>query len=660
MSIESRKRLWDFFQAIYGQELSAISPGILQPAWIRTPLLNHQSAAVSAALSLEKAKHGMQVGALPGDTEGGLFFTPYGILADAVGTGKSLIALSLVKEVAPEPRYCEYIARSGTIGDGRDVGILRQRSQTTLFLSGITLTPVTASLFIVPHSVINQWETYVIRDTTLNTLFIKKRQDAIALELTQLNQYDAIFISSTIYNYVRHRFHSILWKRLFIDEADSINISNNHDDLHACFYWLISASFMNLLFPSGSTLNVRIGYPPLPETPQWIQKRISKLVNPAGMLVLTGLSHNNIVRRICGDQRNLWINSATIQSSRLLIHSTDASIQTSFPSPAVIRHANILCATPQNILVLREFITPEMLDRLNAGDLGGALEMAGMSTGSKAEITEVVTVSLKTELENAKRTLEFKIGLIYSSDISKQKAIETCETKIASLESRILAIQERIASEHICPICYCDVSGAAVVPCCKQIMCFTCLCQCLKVSATCPLCRAPITDLKSISVVEKQKHAGDMDISGNTLLLTPPVKMLNKCDAFVKYVMEHPHARILMFSSYDASFSMAFSQLAMAGMNVTVLGGSAARITKILRDFSDGKYNVLFLNARNMGTGLNIEAATHVVLFHKMPAELEEQIVGRAMRLGRTADLDVIHLVHENERTESVGVLTHV
>jgi SNF2 family DNA or RNA helicase len=80
-----------------------------------------------------------------------------------------------------------------------------------------------------------------------------------------------------------------------------------------------------------------------------------------------------------------------------------------------------------------------------------------------------------------------------------------------------------------------------------------------------------------------------------------------------------------------------------------MLNGSQARIAKLLREFKAGKYNVLFLNARNMGAGLNIECASHVMLFHRMSSELENQIIGRANRLGRTASLEVVYLIHENE-----------
>jgi SNF2 family DNA or RNA helicase len=77
-----------------------------------------------------------------------------------------------------------------------------------------------------------------------------------------------------------------------------------------------------------------------------------------------------------------------------------------------------------------------------------------------------------------------------------------------------------------------------------------------------------------------------------------------------------------------------------------------------LNEFEAGKYNVLFLNARNMGAGLNIDSASHVVLFHRMSPELESQIIGRALRLGRHTPLDVVHLLHDNELTRPHNILT--
>jgi SNF2 family DNA or RNA helicase len=161
--------------------------------------------------------------------------------------------------------------------------------------------------------------------------------------------------------------------------------------------------------------------------------------------------------------------------------------------------------------------------------------------------------------------------------------------------------------------------------------------------ASCPLCRARITDVKEIKVLGDASNTA----TASTTSFTP--ERLNKNDAFVKFMKDTPTARVLMFSSYDASFTKVEESLDSAGIQYATLNGSQARIAKLLREFKGGKYNVLFLNARNMGAGLNIESATHVVLFHRMSAELESQIIGRANRLGRKSPLEVVYLIHENE-----------
>jgi SNF2 family DNA or RNA helicase len=78
------------------------------------------------------------------------------------------------------------------------------------------------------------------------------------------------------------------------------------------------------------------------------------------------------------------------------------------------------------------------------------------------------------------------------------------------------------------------------------------------------------------------------------------------------------------------------------------------------------------MNARHVGAGLNLEAASHVVLYHRMNLEMEKQVIGRAVRFERKADLQVVHLVHEGETGVSyltegwasslsdAGVITHV
>ena len=624
----------------------------MTPQWLKTPLLLHQQSALAAALRLETAKtHGLDVDAIAGESVGGKLYSSYGILGDRVGSGKSLTALSLVKMPPPPPLYNEYIIRGNSIlGDGRDVGLLRTRTQA-MSGTGMKLKEVSTSLFIIPHALMGQWETYVSNDTTLKCCFVKKRKEAELPNLLEtIEQYDALFVSSTMWNSFRaiHHPRNILWRRVFIDEADSIAITTDWDDINGLFYWFISASWLNLVFAGGAYFNVLSAYTPLDETPPYVIERVKKLQNNH-YLQIPGCRHVNIVRRMCGISANhstVAINAAVSQSARLIVHSSEDYIKTSFTMPTTTTR-KIICATPTNIRVLDSFISREMMERLNAGDVAGALESLGMNSYTETEITDAVTLSIQKELHNAKVTYEYKKTLEYSTEALKNKAIEAQEQKIASIESRISAIQERLkrAKEQTCPICYCDLTNTAVTPCCQQLFCFACLCESLKRVASCPLCRARIDNIKDIKVL------GQSAAQMQPQEVPKTNSLLNKNDSFVKFMKENPNARVLMFSSYDASFTKLEDSLDAADIKYSMLNGSQLRIAKLLREFKAGKYNVLFLNARNMGAGLNIESATHVMLFHRMSAELESQIIGRANRLGRTNSLEVVYLIHENEMT---------
>jgi len=478
---------------------------------------------------------------------------------------------------------------------------------------------------------------------------VKKRKDAESPTLLEnIEQYDALFISSTMWSAFRtiHHPRNILWRRVFIDEADSVSITTDWDDVNGLFYWFISASWLNLVFAGGAYFNVLSAYTPPEETPPYVIERVKKLQNNH-YLQIPGCRHVNIVRRMCGISANhstVAINAAVSQSARLIVHSSEDYIKTSFTMPTTTTR-KIICATPTNIRVLDSFISREMMERLNAGDVAGALESLGMNSYTEADITDAVTAAIQKELHNAKVTYEYKKTLEYSTESLKQKAIEAQEQKIASIESRISAIQERLkrAKEQTCPICYCDLTNPSVTPCCQQLFCFACLCESLKRVASCPLCRARIENIKDIKVL------GMAPAQAQPQEAPKANQLLNKNDSFVKFMKENPTARVLMFSSYDASFTKLEDSLDEANIKYSMLNGPQLRIAKLLREFKSGKYNVLFLNARNMGAGLNIESATHVMLFHRMSSELENQIIGRANRLGRTNPLEVVYLIHENE-----------
>ncbi len=658
------RRLWGFLESLYSNELTAESPAAETPPWITKPLLRHQRATLAAALALETAKSvGINVSGVAGDPLGGTFYTSYGILGDRVGSGKSLVALALLQQPPPPPRYVEYIAQPAA--DGRGLGLLRTRSQLVT-QAGTSLTPTTASLLIVPHALVDQWTKYIQEDTTLRLHVVRRKTDAAEPTfLETLNAYDVVLVSSTMWGTLKDFsptlggtpvLRSILWQRVFIDEADSIAFHNHSDEIHGLFYWFISASWLNLIFNGGTHVNVTSSYPPPPGTPASVIEKVNASVVNHYFRV-AGCRHRNIVRTMSGIHDAVpYISSASAQVARVVLRASDAFVSQSF-SATEVTHTILRCETPASLRVLDRFLSPDMMERLHAGDVLGALDSLGMASYSEDDLIQGITDSWKKELEVAQRTHEFKKTIEYSSDAAKAKAMETCEAKIASLQSRITAVEERIkgAKEHPCPVCYSESVNPAITPCCQQVFCFGCIYQSLTRTHACPLCRAQV-DLKAIKVLGTNTAAAAAAAAATASNTVVAVKR-GKKETALSWIAEHPEARILVFSSYDASFAGFDETLSVAGISNATLMGSQARISKLLREFKEGTHRVLFLNARNVGAGLNIDSASHVLLFHKMPPELEKQIIGRAVRLGRTAPLEVVHLLHDNE---SRSTITHV
>jgi SNF2 family DNA or RNA helicase len=649
MSEPNRQKIWNFFECLFQNELNEESTEVTQPPWIQTPLFPHQRTSVQAALRLESAKEGMPAASLPGEPQGGTLFANYGILGDRVGAGKSLIALSLIKYPPPTSRTVEYSWRPNTYHD-TSVGLLRTHEATDL-------SAIPTALFLMPHAIIGQWEEYVKNDTTLKCYFVKKRKDATDDLVERLGEYDAVFVSATMWREFEGipRIHTILWSRIFIDEADTIMFCASSTDLRGRFIWLISASWMNLVFSGGAYLSLDHSFPPLEASTPYTIKRIGRYISNNYMNI--GGIRSPVIRKLCGNVAvsgyNISIlNPVLYQATRLIVHNSDEFIQRSFEIPE-IQHIHCLCLTPPNIQILRSIVSDDIMERLHAGDAEGVLDVLGIQTKTADQIVGAVTETVQHELDQMRRTYEFRKTMDYTSDAAKAKSLLQYEDRIARLESRIQAIQDRLkhSSEQSCPICFDEVQVPSMTPCCRNLFCFRCICEVLRRAPICPLCRETIPSVQALQVI-----GGDAE---REVVETP--RLLTKQEQFRKFLQESPQARVLLFSVYDATFSGLERMLEMEGVTHATLGGSQARIAKLLKQFGEGKYRVLFLNARNMGAGLNIAAATHVVLYHRMPVETKNQIIGRAVRMGRTEPLTVLHLLHGNEMLvrEEEGLTQH-
>jgi SNF2 family DNA or RNA helicase len=657
-----RDEIRTYINATISNQLTEVSPRADQPTWIRQPLRPHQQTLLSAARRVERLAHLDVV-----DLQSPRLVTSYGVLADRVGAGKSLVALSLIRDDPVQRSHIQMKESGGAcIVGARNFGPVQPFKPEWSTLTDVEMMSAIFSdrrsqfytrtaLVIVPHNVVTQWEEYIQTQTTLRAYVIKRTKDwdqDLAGLYRSLFQSDLVLVSNTMLTkFIRHftmqpygsAFYRIVWSRVFIDEADSIACSLKPHEISARFFWFITGSWLNMLFPDG--LN---GY-----TFSALPDDVRGLLGDGGIPGIVS-SHNVVSHTLSRTHHP--------QFTDLIVRNADAWIETSLARPVIV-HESILCKMPANIGLLESFLSGAALEALHAGDTAGAMSAMGLKAKSKESLVECVTASLRSELAQAERELAFKQGSTYSSASAKRAGIERAETRVADIRSRLTSLEARVAAaatDAHCPICYDSPRCTTLTPCCRNAFCLECICECVKAKPECPMCRAPIRNVRDLLVMGEEEEEVAEEV-GETDVTELPAKSA----ALLKLLSDSTtDQRFLVFSAHEASFKGLRDMLDARGIRCELLQGTVARVERIRKQFREGTIRVLCMNARHVGAGLNLEAATHIVLYHRMNVELERQVIGRAVRFERAAELRVVHLVHEEETAanglQNAEVIMHV
>jgi SNF2 family DNA or RNA helicase len=122
-----------------------------------------------------------------------------------------------------------------------------------------------------------------------------------------------------------------------------------------------------------------------------------------------------------------------------------------------------------------------------------------------------------------------------------------------------------------------------------------------------------------------------------------------KIEQMMSIIDSVKNGKFLAFSAYDMSFKHITKELTQNKITHRRLNGNASVISKVIEDFNIGTTQVLLLNPKSYGCGLNLEKTTDIIFYHKFSIEMERQIIGRAQRYGRNTQLRIHYLYYENE-----------
>lgn len=624
------KQYLQHLQTVYANSLTEDAASVDAPETIRMPLHAHQRVVLKRMEDLEQ---GLANGL---DLNGEKVYAKYGILGDAVGAGKSLMVLS-------------HIARSSGMRPITESSIMNQHSTQAMFSVTTRFTDASdaGNLILVPHTLFRQWADYIKKQTTLKAFCIGRATELGADNFIKtLREADVVLVSNTLMKYVgpRCRDEGIRWKRVFVDEADTIHLPGMTAETipPGRFYWFITASWTNLIFPN-THLYVDKHYVNTHILPNEVYKHFwphfRSLVNTQTYYAY--VNHSVKSSYLMRDM----LSSTHPLRSHLVIKCADAFIQSSISLPPLIRSV-LWCKAPASHRLVQSVVPAEIQQMLHAGDVSAALERLGVKGQDSKTLVEAVTATLRKELERLEKTYAFKESLEYSSEPAKQTALANLTEKVNKTKESIKGIEERIAGidSELCPICYDDSVEPLVTPCCSRAFCAACLLMSMTRNPECPMCRAKIHPSQCAKFLKE----------GNTIVDTGSTEEdpeLRKEEALMRLMSQNPEGRFLIFSRYDNPFEGIERRVAEMGIVVRQLKGNKDAIAATLKAFDTGSVRCLLLNSRFAGSGLNIVAATHVVLLHAMTHEEEKQILGRAYRMGRKGPLQFVKLLNKGEES---------
>ena len=526
------------------------------------------------------------------------------ILGDKVGYGKTLLALSLIASNDLDNIHINPNCVKTFNNTYKSYNYLSITYKNKLIQKNPNI--LNTTLVIVPRGpVYVQWEETIKKNTNLKVLsitnlnFIKNNIPKFTgdnyLEISNyFSKYDLVLIKNTTFVVLCNYYNNIslikTWKRIMIDEAHDI-LSKLPQNLNYYYLWFISGTYIDLLKGYNNTLYT---------------SGIRDLLN------------ENLINLI-------------------LVKNSDRFIKNSFNIPEPIEKY-YLCKLPTDYQIARRFLNNSVLDKINANDFAGAIRELGGKNETEDNIIELISKEMKKDLKNKEREREYVNDLDIPIDDKIQK-IKKLDIEIENLNNKINDLTERIKSlsTNNCIICMDTVKNPIMLEC-THLFCGGCIMKWIEKNNNCPYCRTAIPSFNNlIAIVNKNNESQVLE-----------EEILSKEDKFISIINNKPDGKFLVFTKNDNGFENIRKKMIASDIKFDFLKGNTQHMMNILDKFKSGETKIILLNTQYAGSGIYINCATDVIIYHSMGFD-KQQAIGRAQRVGRTQPLYIHNLCYEHE-----------
>jgi hypothetical protein len=547
-------------------------------------------------------------------------WTNYGIIADKTGSGKSYVILALILLNKSLKREAKTLKNVGSFIN---------------YTKYLHYNECSCNIIVIPHNIKQQWVTYIenfskkmkyiLIDTNKSLTKIIEDWD------TEYKFYDVIFVTGTFYRYLEELINSKKLKvsRVIFDEADTCRIQSCRK-INAQFYWFVTASYKNLVYP------YRYG----------VYNRVTRNRE----ILTNGIENNKFIKEIF--RCNLSYSDDVINKKildNMIIKNKDSFVDASFSLPEIQYHT-IICKEPAYLNLLVGIVSNQILQFLHAGDIKGAMECVNKSNiNTEDNIIKKILEDYKVKLYNIKCTIDCANIITYNSEQDKINALQKLDEEKIFVTDRLKLLEDRLRTEsNNCIICYDDIENKTITKCCNQTFCLNCITTWIKTKAVCPLCKN-IINFDSLYYIDNTIKKNEINEIIDTKISNEYKYEENlKIDNLIHILTNSPiESKFLICSDYDNTFIEIEKKLKKNNILFDKIKGN--HIANTVNKYKNGNLKVLLLNSKFYGSGLNLENTSDIILFHKVDSEIEKQSIGRAQRAFRTVPLNVWYLLHKSE-----------
>ena len=432
-------------------------------------------------------------------------------------------------------------------------------------------------------------------------------------------------------------FEKIHWYRIIIDEAHELfrsrYLENNFlqyflKNLKSDNKWYVSGTPFYDMYTLSNVLNFL----------DFNVKIDDKYYCNIDQCLNKGVSENNIMNTIKNQvyirntkesvKDQITIPKANIQNIILEFSDFERKLYSSLSKTKNEAYLRMLCC---NIQISDQFSS----NNISVLNFDQVKEILIKDNTDKIKKTELSLSSLSLSIPNYNAVKQRLENIIIS-----------CKYLINSFENNCKI------SEENCPICHCEFEDPIITDC-GHNFCYECINQVLDFNKKeCPICRKVISKSKIFKldkVSNKNNVIDELVFKYGTKL----AKLIKLC----KQILLNPDNKIIIFSEYDRLLCMIGNILKNNDINNVFCKGNVHQrnmaISTFRKDSKNKKKNtkVIMLSTEHAASGTNLTEANHIIFMESHEGEygnvkaMEDQAIGRAVRLGQENQVNVIRLI---------------